>query len=72
MVNHAKCPEVLANLRNEFTHRFTNFKAHNNVLLLFGDPFGIDLATVPETLQMVLVTFRMTVTGRMFANSITF
>ena len=42
-------------LRREFADRFTDLRAHNGELMLFSNPFQVEVDGAPEAVQMELI-----------------
>lgn len=47
-----KYVEAILKLREEFDHRFVDFKTHRATFQIFTDPFSIDVQDAPPVLQM--------------------
>lgn len=52
-------PEIFVNmikdLKNEFSSRFTDFRLHEDEFKLFANPFDVEVCTVSECFQMELI-----------------
>lgn len=50
-----KYVDALQTMKNDFSRRFGDFKAHDKILKLFSAPFSVDAEQAPDNIQMELI-----------------